>query len=153
MKFFIKTFLFSSIVFFISGCETTRKSNYTPPPSAERVTIGTVQRSIRKGMYSYEVVEVLGAPNMVTKNTEGCETWVYDKIHSEYETRTSDGGLSLGIGGGGLIGRRGGLGGGLGVGTSSAKASGVSSERTLTIVIHFDSESRVSDFSYRTTSF
>jgi hypothetical protein len=103
-------------------------------------------------MYSYEVVQVLGAPNMVSKDRNGNETWVYDKIHSEYERRESDGGLSLGIGGGGVVGL-GVLGGGLGIGGHSAKASASSSERTLTIVIHFDSESRVSDFSYRTTSF
>jgi hypothetical protein len=118
----------------------------------DRLTAGTVQKFIRKGMYSDEVVSALGAPNMVTRNAEGNETWVYDKIHSQYEMRQSDGGLCLGVLGGGLVGP-GLLGGHGGIGGSSTRASGSSSERTLTIVIHFDSESRVSDFSYRTTSF
>jgi hypothetical protein len=87
-------------------------------------------------MTSAEVVEVLGSPNMVTKNAEGNETWVYDKIHSEYEATRSESGICLILFGG-----------------SSSKASGSSSERTLTIVVHFDENSRVIDFSYRTTSF
>ncbi|MDR1433426.1 MAG: hypothetical protein LBI61_03780 [Puniceicoccales bacterium] len=123
-----------------------------PVEEPERISAGTVQRFIRKGMYSYEVVEALGSPNMVTKNAEGNETWVYDKIRSEYVVKQSDGGISLGIGGVGLIGT-GLLGGGVGVGGHSSKGSGSSSERTLTIVIHFDSEAKVVDFSYRTTSF
>ncbi|MDR1401487.1 MAG: hypothetical protein LBI81_00830 [Puniceicoccales bacterium] len=136
MKPFIRIFLFASLVFFISGCETEQPHNYTYASPPDQVTIGTVQRFVKKGMYSYEVIEALGSPNMVTKNAEGCETWVYDKIHSEYETRASDGGLNLII-----------------FGTHSARRTGSSEERTLTIVIHFDLDARVSDFSYRTTSF
>ncbi|MDR1413999.1 MAG: hypothetical protein LBI56_03630 [Puniceicoccales bacterium] len=135
MKSAIRAFLLSGILFFISGCET-QPHNYTYAAPPDQITIGTVQRFIRNGMYSYEVIDVLGAPNMVTKNAEGCETWVYDKIHSEYETRSSSSGLDLIL-----------------FETGSARRTGSSGERTLTIIIHFDSEAKVSDFSYRTTSF
>ncbi|MDR1173823.1 MAG: hypothetical protein LBK24_03455 [Puniceicoccales bacterium] len=114
----------------------------------ERVTVGSVQRFIRNGMTSAEVVEVLGSPNMVTKNAEGNETWVYDKVHSEYEAKRSESGICLVLLGG--IKSFGGLGGS---GGSTTKASGSSSERTLTIVVHFDKNGKVIDFSYRTTSF
>jgi outer membrane protein assembly factor BamE (lipoprotein component of BamABCDE complex) len=131
---FLKLLLLSTMMLFATACQTTKDSSKSAP--VERVSVGTVQRFIRNGMTSAEVVEVLGSPNMVTKNAEGNETWVYDKIHSEYEAKRSDFGICLILFGG-----------------SSAKASGGSSERTLTIVVHFDKNSKVIDFSYRTTSF
>ncbi|MDR2777021.1 MAG: hypothetical protein LBB17_03210 [Puniceicoccales bacterium] len=125
---FLRLLFLSVVMLFVTACQTNAP--------VERVTVGTVQRFIRQGMTSAEVVEALGAPNMVTKNAEGNETWVYDKIHSECETKRSDSGICLILFGG-----------------SNTKISGSSSERTLTIVVHFDKDSKVTDFSYRTTSF
>ncbi|MDR0742637.1 MAG: hypothetical protein LBE98_04210 [Puniceicoccales bacterium] len=130
----VKLLFLSVMMLLVTACRTASDSSKSAP--VERVTVGTVQRFIKNGMTSAEVVEVLGSPNMVTKNAEGNETWVYDKIHSEYEAKKSDSGICLILFGG-----------------SSAKASGSSSERTLTIVVHFDRNSKVIDFSYRTTSF
>ncbi|MDR2432201.1 MAG: hypothetical protein LBD34_00390 [Puniceicoccales bacterium] len=131
---FLKLLFLSIMTLFVTACRTANDS--AKSVSVERVTVGTVQRFIRNGMTSAEVVGVLGSPNMVTKNAEGDETWVYDKVHSEYETTRSESGICLILFGG-----------------SRAKASGSSSERTLTIVVHFDKNSKVIDFSYRTTSF
>ncbi|MDR0693013.1 MAG: hypothetical protein LBF49_00350 [Puniceicoccales bacterium] len=125
---FLKLLCLSIMVLFATACQTSAP--------VERVTVGTVQRFIKNGMTSAEVVGVLGSPNLVTKNAEGNETWVYDKVHSEYEATRSESGICLILFGG-----------------ARAKASGSSSERTLTIVVHFDKDSRVVDFSYRTTSF
>ncbi|MDR2629058.1 MAG: hypothetical protein LBC30_03665 [Puniceicoccales bacterium] len=125
---YLKLLLLSIVMLFATACQTNAP--------VERVTVGTVQRFIRQGMTSAEVIEVLGSPNMVTKNAEGNETWVYDKIHSECEAKRSDFGICLILFGG-----------------SSTKVSGSSSERTLTIVVHFDKNNKVTDFSYRTTSF
>ncbi|MDR1528510.1 MAG: hypothetical protein LBS22_02920 [Puniceicoccales bacterium] len=143
---YLKLLFLSAMMLFITACQTAKDSSKNAP--VERVTVGTVQRFIRHGMTSAEVVEVLGSPNMVTKNAEGNETWVYDKIHSEYEAKRSDSGICLILFGGSR-----GFGGGGGLGGSETKASGSSSERTLTIVVHFDKNGKVIDFSYRTTSF
>ena len=72
----------------------------------DRLTVGTVQREIRKGMTSAEVIEVLGSPNMVTTDENRRESWVYDKISTEKVYSTSSGGLGLIFGGagGGLLG-------------------------------------------------
>jgi outer membrane protein assembly factor BamE (lipoprotein component of BamABCDE complex) len=131
---FLRLLFLSIMPLFAMACQTASNSAKSVP--VERVTVGTVQRFIRNGMTSAEVVEVLGSPNMVTKNAEGNETWVYDKVYSEYEAKRSESGICLIL-----------------LGGSSSKASGSSSERTLTIVVHFDKNSRVIDFSYRTTSF
>lgn len=48
------------------------------PCFSQDFTLGTVQKSLYAGMSQAEVVTCLGAPNMVVKNSEGCETWVYE---------------------------------------------------------------------------
>ena len=47
------------------------------------LTAGKVQREIRKGMSGAEVMQSLGSPNIVTKDENGLETWVYDKIATD----------------------------------------------------------------------
>ncbi|HAW08061.1 MAG TPA: hypothetical protein DCW42_02670 [Bacteroidetes bacterium] len=47
------------------------------------LTPGKVQKEIRKGMSGAEVMQSLGSPNMVTKDENGLETWVYDKIATD----------------------------------------------------------------------
>jgi outer membrane protein assembly factor BamE (lipoprotein component of BamABCDE complex) len=49
----------------------------------DKLTVGTVQREIKVGMSSAEVVGVLGSPNMVTTDSKRRENWVYDKISTE----------------------------------------------------------------------
>lgn len=49
------------------------------PSFCEEFTLGMIQQRIHQGMSQAEVVTCLGSPNLVTKNMEGCETWVYDK--------------------------------------------------------------------------
>jgi hypothetical protein len=52
-------------------------------------TLGTVQQQIREGMPQSDIVSCLGAPNVVTKNSGGCETWVYE-TKSEYSKEKYD---------------------------------------------------------------
>jgi outer membrane protein assembly factor BamE (lipoprotein component of BamABCDE complex) len=110
----------------------------------DRLTVGTVQKEIRMGMSAAQVAEVLGAPNIVTTDEERRETWVYDKISNEVTYSRSSGAIV------GLI--FGSYGGGLGGGSRSAGATS-SSQRTLTVIIKFDPEQRVRDFSYHASSF
>ena len=122
----------------LSGCGSTSRnfSSENYPVPQERLTAGTVQRSIHKGMRSADVVAILGAPNMVTRDKEGHETWVYERIRSDYRVSNNSGGLNLIL---------------VGFGSSSSSAS--RSEQTLTIIIHFDEYSSVSDFSFKSTIF
>ena len=46
----------------------------------QTTTLGQVQREIRIGMPSSDVVAALGSPNMVTTDENRRETWVYDKV-------------------------------------------------------------------------
>lgn len=102
------------------------------PVAEEKMTVAKAQREIKVGMTSAEVVEVLGSPNMVTTDDKRRETWVYDKVSSNVSS--SGAGVWL-----------------LFVGADSSRKS--SNQRTLTIIVKFDENSRVRDFAYRTSTF
>ena len=119
---------------------------------ADRLSVGKVQREIRVGMSSAEVVEVLGSPNMVTTDEKRREVWVYDKIATEHAYSTSSGGISALILGG-FVGGSGAMGGGAGPSFSKGSGASSTSQRTLTIIIKFDEQNKVRDFAYRQSSF
>lgn len=129
----------------LAGCSAQRHSaDVRAAEETNRLTVGTVQREIRKGMTSAEVAEALGSPNIVTSDDQRLDTWIYDKISSDITYARSSGtivGLLFGSSGGG-----GGL-GTYGAGSTST------SQRTLTVIIKFDGTSRVRDFSYHSSQF
>ena len=117
-----------------------------------RLTVGTVQTRIVRGMSSTEVAEALGSPNIVTKDQGGDESWVYDKIATEASYSKDAGGYGGLVGGGGAPGVALILGGMTGSYNRSAGAT-ATQQRTLTVVIKFNGRSRVKDFSYHTSRF
>jgi len=91
-------------------------------------------------MSSAQVIEILGSPNMVSTDEERREVWVYDKIATDVTYSTSEGGAGVWL----LV---------LGVGGSGSSGAKSTSQRTLTIVIKFDKDSKVRDFAYHSSSF
>lgn len=120
-----------SITSLISACSTT---DYNA--NEEKMTVAKAQREIKIGMYSSEVVEVLGSPNMVTTDDQRRETWVYDRVSTNVQSSSSKNGVWL-----------------LLFSAGSKDAEATSSQRTLTIIVKFDKDSKVRDFAYRTSAF
>jgi len=128
-----------------AGCSATHHAaDVRKADDTDRVSVGTVQKQIVIGMSAADVASVLGSPNIVTTEEERQETWIYDKISSDVTYSRSSGTVA------GLI--FGSAGGGAGVGSTSAGSSS-SSQRTLTVIIKFDGNSKVRDFSYHTSRF
>ena len=117
--------------------------------SSERVTVGTVQGKVSVGMPASDVASVMGSPNIVTTDEERREVWIYDKISTERVYSTSEGGVSTLIFGVGFA-----LVGGAAVpyGHHAAGADSTS-QRTLTVVIKYDEDMKVRDFSYHSSRF
>jgi len=141
------------ITVLLHGCMTAQQHYQdTHGVQERRLTVGTVQREIRKGMSGAEVAEVLGSPNIVTTDGEGREVWVYDKISTDVTYSRSSGGIIVGLLIGGLSGDV--LAGG-GAGGSYGKSAGAESktQRTLTVVIKFDEQKMVRDFAYHASRF
>jgi outer membrane protein assembly factor BamE (lipoprotein component of BamABCDE complex) len=120
--------------------------------TGDRLTVGVVQREIRKGMSGGEVAAVLGSPNIVSTDEQGREVWIYDKISTDTVYSTESGGVGALILGGGLPGS--GVVGGLGSGSVSGSAGAASTtQRTLTVIIKYDEAGKVRDFAYHASKF
>ena len=126
----------------LGGCGRVQQKY--PYIQEEKLTLAKAQREIKVGMSSAEVIEVLGSPNMVTSDANHCETWVYDKISTEVSRSSSGLGIGLLILGGDI---------GSGIGAGGSHSSSRSSQKTLTIIIKFDADSKVKNFTYRASSF
>ena len=141
------------IPIFFAGCiPATRHRQDVANADSDRISVGNVQREIRVGMSSAEVVEVLGSPNMVTTDEKRREVWIYDKIATDRAYSASSGGVSALILGGDA-GGSGALGSAIGSGFSKHSGASSTSQRTLTVIIKFDEQSTVRDFAYRQSSF
>ena len=156
-----------------TGCEniqgpTVPQSNLTP---------GKVQQNVSKGMSSTEVVKALGTPNIITKDKTGKTSWVYDKV-STYHSKTN-GGLNYVrmnendfVVTGGILGAAGAVAAGiaesnflLGVGATAAVIGAITyastnddyeyktEQKTLTIVLDFNENEKLENFSYMYSSF
>ncbi len=123
--------LLSAILF---SCTTVYNTGSGSTDS--NLTVGKVQREITKGMSGAEVAEALGSPNIVTQDANGDETWVYDKIATEANyTRSSDGLFLI------LYGQ-----------TNTQQTASVT-QKTLTVVIKFNENKKVKEFSYHSSKF
>ena len=127
------------IVVTLSGCYPTslvdqQKDMNAAKGEGDNLSIGKVQKEIRVGMSSSDVVSVLGSPNMVTTDDKRRESWVYDKVSTEAMASTSKGTGFLWF-------------------PADRNAAVSRTQKTLTIVIKFDEKGMVRDFAYNTSKF
>ena len=125
-------------LFAVTGCQDVREhaaGTREALGKGERLTVGKVQREIRVGMSGAAVIQVLGSPNVVSTDEKRREVWVYDKIATDRVESNSVAGIWI------LLPAR-----------RSAGASSTS-QRTLTVIIKFDKQSKVRDFAYHTSRF
>src|ERR1043165_5446568 len=122
MKKFALILVIGTTAALASGCTRASKHADRLHTAHEReMTLGIVQKEIHHGMSQADVASALGSPNIVTKDKEGRETWIYDKIANEVSYSQDMGGVWLILGGY----------------EKSAGARG-STQKTLTVVIKFD---------------
>jgi hypothetical protein len=149
MKKSFLTVLLVAASFFLTSC--AHESGLSSTKDRE-MTLGIVQKEIRTGMSQASVAEALGSPNIVTRDDDGSETWVYDRIATEASYSQSKGDIQGAVGAGGAVGRTlilGGVGGSYGGGSGASS----STQKTLTVVIKFNKNSQVSTFSYNMSKF
>ncbi|RLS87955.1 MAG: outer membrane protein assembly factor BamE [Planctomycetota bacterium] len=117
----------------LTSCTITAPELPTDRDGKQTLTVGVVQKSIRKGMSGAEVAETLGSPNMVTSGPNGSEVWVYDRTFSQVEASAAGGW------------------------TFASQDAGVgirrSTQSTLTVVVKFDADKKVGDVAYHQSKF
>src|SRR3989338_9743886 len=125
----MKKCLMMCLPLILIGCApATYHKQQVQDNTEDRVTVGKVQREIKVGMSSAQVIEILGSPNVVSTDEERREVWVYDKVATEVVY--SEGGVTR---------------------LREWAGAASQSQRTLTIVIKFDKENKVRDFAYHTS--
>jgi len=102
------------------------------PNDSDNLTLGTVQSKIFKGQSQSAVMEALGSPNIVTYDAQGKEVWTYDRISNEKEAQSSGFWVFL-------------------FGQSSSASS--SSSKSLTVIITFDNNKNVLDYTYQSLKY
>ena len=85
-------------------------------------------------------MKVLGAPNIISKDKLGNETWTYDRISRDAQSNSRSG-----AGFGALFGWV--FAGG------SSSASSTTSNKSLTVIITFDDNKNVIDYAYQSLEF
>jgi len=140
----IRLMLTGSILSVLTGCMANQHVAAVRDTDTERVTVGSVQGEITVSMPASRGAKILGSPNIVTSDEQHRETWIYDRISTEVAYSNSSGGIA------GLL--FGGSGGGLAAGSLNSGAT-ATTQRTLTVIIHFDDTNRVRDFTYHTSRF
>ena len=115
---------FTSIILF--SCAVNK------PDDSNNLTLGTVQSKISKGQSQSSVMDVLGSPNIVTKDSQGREVWTYDRISRDNEAQS--GGFWFFL-----------------FGKSSSASS--SSSKSLTVLITFDDNKNVLDYTYQSLKY
>jgi outer membrane protein assembly factor BamE (lipoprotein component of BamABCDE complex) len=139
-----KHLLLALLPLLLAACTASEHRAAVEGEGADRLTVGKVQREIRVGMSGADVIKVLGTPNIVSTDEERREVWVYDRVSTTTVYSESRAGvLALVLGGSG--GALGGVGGDAGARSTT--------QRTLTIIVKFDKDSRVRDFAYHATQF
>ncbi|HNZ49141.1 MAG TPA: hypothetical protein PLY90_04215 [Candidatus Hydrogenedentes bacterium] len=145
----IATLLSYAILLTALGCASAASHRAAvSDDNTGRLTVGTVQKEIRVGMSGADVASVLGSPNVVTTDEERREVWIYDKISTERAYSSSSGGVAALVFAGGAS-----VAGGGGASYSASSGASSTTQKTLTVIIKFDSEGLVRDFAYHSSKF
>ena len=124
-----KSIIFAAIALFMLhgyaiSAEPVQKSNLTAGMAKSKI--------IKNQTTQTQVLEIFGAPNIVTKNKSGNEVWTYDKVSVDKSATEGYGTILV---------------------AGITKQNYSSSARTFTLMIEFDESEVVKDFSYRSAAF
>lgn len=119
----------------LSGCAQNASWHADKVASSEQksLTVGEVQRNIKKGMSGGQVAEILGSPNIVSTDENGNEVWIYDRFYTE-QVASGSNGLTFTLSN---------------VGSGAAR----SSQSSITVIVKYDANNKVRDFAYHKSSF
>jgi len=122
-------------ILFLSSCALFSQSRENVTDEKE-ITVGLIKKEIRVGLSGADVINILGSPNIITRDSKGKEVWVYDKIYAQAEwTSSSQYGTVLILG------------------FFKETRKFKTSQKTLTLIITFDNEGKVESFSYHYSRF
>jgi len=133
----------------VAGCSTTGGLHSS---QERKMTLGLVQKEVKVGMPQVDVAAALGSPNIVTRDSQGRESWIYDKVATESSYSTSSGDIGATVGAAGVAGDTL-IGGTAGGRHARSKGASATSQKTLTVIIRFDANGNVENYTYHASTF
>jgi outer membrane protein assembly factor BamE (lipoprotein component of BamABCDE complex) len=137
-----------------TACATAKAAspaNPAPLPETE-LTAGLVQSRIAPGMPQPDVAAALGSPNLVSRDAQGREVWIYDRVSTDRvrASRSTRAGVLAIPGYEWASGFLSGL-----AGASHARESEreTTTQKTLTVVVRFDEVGRVASATLHASRF
>ncbi|HTC17230.1 MAG TPA: hypothetical protein VK695_15615 [Steroidobacteraceae bacterium] len=135
----------------------TSSAPTAPAPQSSALSYGTVTASVQRNKTTQlQILENFGGPNISTTDADGSEVWVYERsvTQTDIATQSKDyqGAVNLGVSFGfphfGASG-----GGSAGVMKANGTSSTSAGTRTLTVIVKFNPDKTVKDYSVRATTF
>jgi outer membrane protein assembly factor BamE (lipoprotein component of BamABCDE complex) len=124
-----KIFILLAVIV-LSGCSAHKYGQSVEPTQKSNLTFGVVKSQIEKGVTTQdEILKIFGAPNLVTKNKSNNEVWSYNKMSVEER----EGNQATFFGG--------------------RKASASSSSQSFDLIVSFDDNDIVKDYSVISSSY
>lgn len=130
----MRTTLLLIIIFIFIGCASS------PPPQKSNLTFAVVKTKVTKGVTTQaEILNILGSPNIITKNSDGNEVWNYARQSFDAESGSYGGGLFVlkAIGGAAY----------------GSKAFSSTSSATFDLILTFDKNDVVQNYTVITSQF
>src|SRR4051812_39842112 len=158
----------ATAVLVVLGAGCANKNDAKPAEHVDNAAAGTAERpsalsygsvtaTVKKGVTTQsDLINMFGGPNISTTDADGTETWVYERTSSMSDTAGTQDQKHLDafFGGGAAIGS-GAVGGGVsgGAANQNDQRRTVNSVRTLTVVVKFNGDKTVKDYSARASYF
>ena len=118
-----------AVVTMISSCSSYKYGQNAEPTQKSNLTFGVVKSKIQKGTTTQsEILEVFGSPNLITKNKSNEEVWSYNKMSVQERAGHTDF-------------------------FTGQRASVSSSSQSFDLIITFDENDVVKDYSVISTSY
>ena len=125
----IKLLMVVLLISSFAGCNSYKYGASGEGKSASSLTFGVVKSKIIKGETTQlEILNIFGSPNIITKNKSNNEVWSYNKM--SYVTKGGETSFAFG-----------------------SKASRSTSTSSFDLIVSFDKEDKVLDYSVISTKF
>ena len=125
----------------------------TQPPAPSNLSYGLVKSQVRKGETTQlELVQLFGAPNITSLDSDGIETWVYEKTVTQTDVQ-SQSAAAQGAANLGLFFSSVAVGGNASGSQSTTGGSATTSVRSITVIVKFAPNQTVSDYRVRASYF
>lgn len=122
-------------LFFLIGflCLSTHCKSLKKAPQKSNLTPGIIKTKIHKGVTSQtDILQLIGSPNIITKNKDGNEVWTYSRQSFDSESEDQGFGLIL---------------------FAKTKAFSSASSNSFDLIITFDQQNIVKDYSMVSSQF